>query len=179
MALSNRKLKQKLRAEIAVSLTSSATTADGNESANLNPDSKSQTQLLKLLLDSIVESDLDALGVGDSGPKHWDRPDPCGVRTKSIRWVRPHPYGVRRSGVRKSGVRRSGVGSIVRVGHEALNLSQWITWRGAQRWDRPEGCAALGSTEGLRCGEELCTLGSAGWLCCDDRSSVRSWKCTG
>ncbi|KAK4835106.1 hypothetical protein QYF36_005289 [Acer negundo] len=55
MVLSNRKLKQKLRAEIAVSLTSSATTADGNESANPNPDSNSQTQSLKLLLDSVTQ----------------------------------------------------------------------------------------------------------------------------
>ncbi|KAK0592760.1 hypothetical protein LWI29_024934 [Acer saccharum] len=55
MVLSNRKLKQKLRAEIAVSLTSSATTADGNESANPNPNSNSQTQSLKLLLDSVTQ----------------------------------------------------------------------------------------------------------------------------
>ncbi|TXG49716.1 hypothetical protein EZV62_025591 [Acer yangbiense] len=55
MVLSNRKLKQKLRAEIAVSLTSSASTADGNESANPNPDSNSQTQSLKLLLDSVTQ----------------------------------------------------------------------------------------------------------------------------
>ncbi|KAK2633750.1 hypothetical protein Ddye_028542 [Dipteronia dyeriana] len=55
MVLSNRKIKQKLRAEIAVSLTSSATTADGSDSANPNPVSNSQTQSLKLLLDSVTQ----------------------------------------------------------------------------------------------------------------------------